>query len=77
MLPFGVTFPAPVPQRSEIPEGVTSYPACCINFKIIVILGWLLESILTFKKIFQYPTEISENVFSVCSSSNSGTFAAN
>jgi hypothetical protein len=26
MLPFGVTIPATVPQRSEIPEGVTNYP---------------------------------------------------
>jgi hypothetical protein len=26
MLPFGVTIPATVPQRSEIPEGLTNYP---------------------------------------------------
>jgi len=26
MLPFGVTNPATVPQRSEIPEGLMSYP---------------------------------------------------
>jgi len=26
MLPFGVTMPATVPQRSEIPEGLTNYP---------------------------------------------------
>jgi hypothetical protein len=26
MLPFGVTIPATVPQRSEIPEGLTTYP---------------------------------------------------
>jgi hypothetical protein len=25
MLPFGVTIPAAVPQRSEIPEGLTNY----------------------------------------------------
>jgi hypothetical protein len=25
MLPFGVTIPAKVPQRSEIPEGLTNY----------------------------------------------------
>ena len=25
-LPFGVTIPATVPQRSEIPEGLTNYP---------------------------------------------------
>ena len=28
MLPFGVTFPATVPQRSEIPEGLMNYPVC-------------------------------------------------
>jgi hypothetical protein len=26
MLPFGVTIPASVPQRSEIPEGLMKYP---------------------------------------------------
>jgi len=26
MLPFGVTIPATVPQRSEIPEGLKNYP---------------------------------------------------
>ena len=26
MLPFGVTIPATVPQRSEIPEGLLNYP---------------------------------------------------
>jgi hypothetical protein len=28
MLSFGMTIPATVPQRSEIPEGLTNYPAC-------------------------------------------------
>jgi hypothetical protein len=28
MLPFGVTIPATVPQRSEIPEGLMNYPLC-------------------------------------------------
>jgi hypothetical protein len=27
MLPFGVTIPASVPQRPEIPEGLMNYPA--------------------------------------------------
>jgi hypothetical protein len=27
MLPFGVTIPAIVPQKSEIPEGLRNYPA--------------------------------------------------
>jgi hypothetical protein len=26
MLPFGVTIPATVPQRSDIPEGLMNYP---------------------------------------------------
>jgi hypothetical protein len=26
MLPFGMTIPATVPQRSEIPEGLRNYP---------------------------------------------------
>jgi hypothetical protein len=26
MLPFGVTIPATVPQKSEIPEGLANYP---------------------------------------------------
>ena len=31
MLPFGVTIPATVPQRSEIPEGLMNNPVCvCI-----------------------------------------------
>jgi hypothetical protein len=30
MLPFGVTIPASVPQRSEIPEGLMNYP---VQFK--------------------------------------------
>ena len=29
MLPFGVTNPATVPQRSEIPEGLMNYPVLC------------------------------------------------
>jgi hypothetical protein len=28
MLPFSVTIPATVPQRSEIPEGLMNYPVC-------------------------------------------------
>jgi hypothetical protein len=33
MLPFGVTIPASVPQRSEIPEGIMNYPVryCTYN----------------------------------------------
>jgi hypothetical protein len=31
MLPFGVTIPATVPQKSEIPEGLMNYPVCAKN----------------------------------------------
>jgi hypothetical protein len=30
MLPFGVTIPVAVPQRSDIPEGLTNYPVYII-----------------------------------------------
>jgi hypothetical protein len=30
MLPFGVTIPANVPQRPEIPEGLMNYPVLCL-----------------------------------------------
>jgi hypothetical protein len=36
MLPFGVTIPATVPQRSEIPEGLTNYPVCYVQFESLV-----------------------------------------
>jgi hypothetical protein len=32
MLPFGVTIPATVAQRSEIPEGHTNYPVCASRY---------------------------------------------
>ena len=31
MIPFGVTIPDTVPQRSEMPEGLMNYPVCCIG----------------------------------------------
>ena len=34
MLPFGVTIPATVPQRSEIPEGLTNYPVLKWIFRV-------------------------------------------
>ena len=37
MLPFGVTIPATVPQRSEIPEGLMNYPV----FKAGIYVGWI------------------------------------
>ena len=32
MLPFGVTIPATVPQRSEIPEVLMNYPVLSVSF---------------------------------------------
>jgi hypothetical protein len=37
MLPFGVTIPAAVPQKLEIPEGLTNYP---IHFIECAVCGW-------------------------------------
>jgi hypothetical protein len=31
MLPFGVTIPATIPQRSEIPEGLMNYPVLSVE----------------------------------------------
>jgi hypothetical protein len=38
MLPFGVTIPAAVPQRSEIPEGLKKYPVFSVFYKNPVFL---------------------------------------
>ena len=54
MLPFGVTIPATVPQRSEIPEGLTNYPVYCNLLKmrnciiiiIIIIIIIALENVI-------------------------------
>jgi hypothetical protein len=35
MLPSGVTIPATVPKRSEIPEGLTNYPVFVKKIYII------------------------------------------
>ena len=37
MLPFEVTIPASVPQRSEIPEGLMNYPVWALNFKGVIV----------------------------------------
>jgi len=34
MLLFGVTIPATVPQRSEVPEGLTNYPVFRITVQV-------------------------------------------
>jgi hypothetical protein len=36
MLPFGVTIPATVPQRSDIPDGLTNYPVHYLHFYIVL-----------------------------------------
>ena len=43
MLPFGVTIPATVPQRLEIPEGFMNYPV--LNFTAIILVMMILLSI--------------------------------
>jgi hypothetical protein len=53
MLPFGVTIPATVPQRSEIPEGLMNYPVSqqyhwhghitSASFKVYLRMKVLLE----------------------------------
>jgi hypothetical protein len=41
MLPFGVTIPATVPQRLEIPEGLANYPVHFSSFNgRYLILGF-------------------------------------
>jgi len=37
MLPFGVTIPATVPQRSEIPEGLMNYPIYIYSFSSLSV----------------------------------------
>jgi hypothetical protein len=34
MLPFGVTIPATVPQRSEIPEGLMNNPVEYVEYRV-------------------------------------------
>ena len=56
MLPFGVTIPATVPQRSEIPEGLNELP--CI-FGSTVILN--LEFVLRIFSSRQFVFDINHN----------------
>ena len=47
MLPFGVTIPATVPQRSEIPEGLTNYPVYIayseVKFKSLFLATYFVQ----------------------------------
>jgi hypothetical protein len=51
MLPFGVTFPANVPQRLEIPEGLMNYPVYVLIVIVSALIGGfggLVVSMLAF-----------------------------
>jgi hypothetical protein len=37
MLPFGMTIPASVPQRSEIPEGLMNYPVYKLQYIVLLV----------------------------------------
>jgi hypothetical protein len=50
MLPFGVTIPATVRQRSEIPEGLVNYPVydvAEILICIYLLLGLFKDALLS------------------------------
>jgi hypothetical protein len=44
MLPFGVTIPDSVPQRSEIPEGLMNYPV----LKVVLVKTLVVRFTLIF-----------------------------
>jgi hypothetical protein len=50
MLPFGVTIPATVPQKSEIAEGLTNYP---------VLLPYMHAYIHTYINLKKFTDSIS------------------
>jgi hypothetical protein len=43
MLPFGVTIPATVPQRSDILEGLTKYPVYVDGIEVVTMFVTLLN----------------------------------
>jgi hypothetical protein len=43
MLPFGVTIPGTVPQRSEFPEGIMNYPVLLSLF-VTEIFGYQMTT---------------------------------
>jgi hypothetical protein len=71
MLPFGVTIPATVPQRSEIPEGLMNYPVLIntyvslflsiIPIKLINLISRLNIFIAYVKKIIHNSTRLKQN----------------
>jgi len=50
MLPFGVTIPATVPQRSEIPEGLMNYPVLAMHVSLNVKRSILYRTIIAVYK---------------------------
>jgi hypothetical protein len=53
MLPFGVTIPATVPQRLEIPEGLTNYPVYTSSNTIILCFIKLIQhKIVVFDEVY-------------------------
>jgi hypothetical protein len=58
MLPFGVTVPATVPQRSEIPEGLMNYPVYR-GLKKHVIMFTLAHQELVKKGMKLFPVAVS------------------
>ena len=59
MLPFGVTVPVTVPQRSEIPEGLMNYPVlnCAIPLVLEVVdfnVSFMFSLSGAFVLIFSY-----------------------
>jgi hypothetical protein len=62
MLPFGVTIPATVPQRSEIPEGLMNYPVCN-KMNISLTESELIFSKQNVKNKTEYLVYIVQDVF--------------
>jgi hypothetical protein len=59
MLPFGVTIPATVPARSEIPEGLMNYPVALILRRIREILKIDLHILHINYLLFSYDFKVN------------------
>jgi hypothetical protein len=68
MLPFGVTIPATVPQRSEIPEGLMNYPVdykrSCTNIIFFTTSNARKMQVRT--TLDEKDTEKSSTIFYLC-----------
>jgi hypothetical protein len=69
MLPFVVTVPAAVPQRSEIPEGLMNYP---VRFSLTFLKVCVYFSLLTFFSLRSHAFRIVQIQFYVAIFSVSG-----